>query len=242
MDEMSFYPVDADPLNAYVGLYNSAFSGFCFVDIDVTICSSILSNVIIERSSFILSCSNITCDQSTLYGLNESIFVGAESGGREISTYPGMHFQSCVRQAFTSNTKARVPAARLTTKLTVIGKFCCAMNCSSITNSILCDHMYAHSASLSTCVVLNIKEDLKSCRIEGGQITNVVMHSGCTITSSCILNNVYMFEHTSVGEFVRLDNVILGPDSSLAGGEVHHSLVGSFTGKRCAIGDNKGIR
>ena len=108
---------------------------------------------------------------------------------------------------------------------------CCSLSYCALDNCILASGA-TNANEDSSASASDIRLFLSSRWITIGSGANLAfctLHRGCKVDKNCLLSNVYMSEMSSVSESARLDHVILAPDSSVAGAEVHRSIIGYIT-------------
>lgn len=234
-------------------LTNSNFYDNCHISKGCAIVNTIIiSNAVIGESCCLIGCRRISgpsIGDTTNYGNKEIFVVGAETGGRGITLSYDTPFHSICRDLYLrclSTTTLETHSTRSTSlgncsdaeksiynislpnSSTIIGHGSIISNSSIIEcylgpNCLVADSSIDHSTLLSTTSATTIVRNNVSASF-------CLLQPGCVIEDNCYLDHVHMSEASSVGINARVNQAILGPDSSIAGGECHRSLVGPFIG------------
>jgi NDP-sugar pyrophosphorylase family protein len=163
--------------------------------------------------------------------------VGPETGGRSVSVHAGISYGEICTCVLDRKNKDKASAAPLSSsrydhthqRLTVIGPNCTLFNCDEIINCLLGPNTILKSSSVSNTTVLSSLKRPVSIT-SGARVSNCIVNAACTLTMGCHADHVFMSECSSLGDFARVSHTIMGPDSSVAGGECHHCLLGPFVG------------
>ena len=216
------------------GLYDSFFAGTCFLSDSCRVSSTaIVSNVYLGRCAGIVNCGSVTCQEfnqsSTAFLPNTlQIDVGPETGGRSVTVSVGMNFLEICRQLFSPDEGDGI-IFKYKSRYSIVGDETLVKGCDRVHNCLLGPGCRVTSSSLDACILSSTPSSPISVW-GGANLVHCIMNEACSACNNCLAENVYMSEYSSIGDSARLAHCVLGPDSSVAGGECHHSLLGPFVG------------
>ena len=219
------------------GLYDTVFMGMCFISQSCRVSNTaFVSNLYVGSKVGIISCGSVTCKEyvrpsSESFSEEVAITVGSETGGREVTVSAGMNFLAICKQIFSDKGTASVTSKSCTSKCTfsIIGDSTTILRCDRVHNSHFGPNCVISSSSLDSCVLLSSPS--KSIVVSAGaRLSHCILNESCAATNGCLADHLFMSENSSIGDCARIAHCILGPDSSVAGGECHSSLLGPFVG------------
>jgi Domain of unknown function (DUF4954) len=212
------------------GLYDTFFAGKCFISRSCRVSStSIVSNVFLGFGAGIVNCGSVTCDIPTCEPL--TITVGPETGGRCVIVSAGMNFLTICEQIFRSKAFVGVSDYKkvFQTEYSVIGDNTTIFKCDRVRNSYLGPKCRISSSNLDCCTLSSsIANPIVVSA--GARLSHCIMNESTSASNGCLAEFLYMSENSSIGDCARIAHCVLGPDSSVAGGECHSSLLGPFVG------------
>jgi hypothetical protein len=218
------------------GLQNCNFSGDCIISDGCCLKDiSLLKDVFVGMEAAIVACGFILCNDFCDNFPYINIEVGPETGGRSVSVHAGLSYGEICTLALDRKNKASSAAQSSSSsdhtyqRLTVIGPNSTLFNCDEIINCLLGPNTILKSSSASNSTVLSSSKRPVSIT-SGARVSDCIINAACTLTMGCHADHVFMSECSSLGDFARVSHTIMGPDSSVAGGECHHCLLGPFVG------------
>ena len=219
-----------DDIEVSSGLTNCTFSGTCIISNNCYIIDTMhIRNTVIGEYCVIMGCGIINCCEVSSYGNNMEISIGPENGGREVYVYTGLKYSAICKSIVNRCSDENKPIKPFKSNKNIIGSHSVIIKCDMIRNSLIGSYSSIQSSSIDTCT-LNSNEDRPIKVFDRATLKYCILNQDCSASGSCHAENVYMFESSSIGEYARVVQSILGPDSSIAGGECHHSLLGPFVG------------
>lgn len=225
-----------DGVSLPCGLYDSTFSGRCHISNHARVSATLaLRNVFVGEHASIVGCGKVVCDtdgSGTAFGTGETISLGPENGGRGLTMEAGLTYSAVCRQVFCLPAPAASAASRALGKIrcgfTVVGPHARVFRCDVLRNSYIGPHAQVSSSTLDCCCLVSSQARL--VRVSGGAaLIGCVLHEGCSATA-CRADRAFLLETAALGENARVSQSVVAPDSTVAGGECHHSLVGPFVG------------
>jgi len=219
-----------DDIEVLCGLNNCTFSGSCVICNNCYIIDTIhIRNTFICENSIIIGCGIINCIGTTSFSNNTQISIGPENGGRDVYVYTGLKYSSICSSIINRNLDNTITSISFQSNKNIIGFNSIIMKCDMIRNSLIGSFSSILSSSIDNCT-LNSNKDRPIKIYDKVTLKSCILNHDCSASGFCHAENVYMFECSSLGEYARVVQSILGPDSSIAGGECHHSLLGPFVG------------
>ena len=217
------------------GLQNCNFFGDCIISDGCCIKDIfLLKDVFVGMETVIVACGSILCNDLCDNFPYINIEVGPETGGRSVSVHAGISYGEICSCALDRKNKTNAALSsssndRTQERLTVIGPNSTLFSCDEIINCLLGPNTILKSSSVSNSTVLSSLKRPVSIT-SGARVSNCIINAACSLSMGCHADHVFMSECSSLGDFARVSHTIMGPDSSVAGGECHHCLLGPFVG------------
>jgi hypothetical protein len=242
ISRLTGYVDSIDGIRLPAGLYDSNFSGKCFISERCRVSNTTtVRNVFIGEGASVINCGLVSSQEFSQQmgehftqniGGQLTIDVGPETGGRSVVVSPGMNYAAICNQLFKGKdtvTTASDASRLCCSRYSIIGEESTVVSCDKISNSLLGPNCKISSSTLDNCTLLSTSSNPISVSA-GARLSHCIMNESCTASSNCHAEFVYMSEHSSIGDYARVTQSVLGPDSSVAGGECSHSLLGPFVG------------
>lgn len=218
------------------GLYYSTFSGRCIVSNNCLVSNTLMvKNAYLADYVSIVGCGKVICDSNTRFGNCSLISVGPENGGRNLMLEAGIRYSDICRLALSFSDNEQQPSGTeirffvSMQSMTIFGSHAQAFRCDLIRNIFAGSHSQLSCSSLNSCTLVSTRERPIKV-INGSRLQECILHEGCSASNGCIAERAYLLESASIGDNARIVQSIIGPDSSVAGGECHHSIIGPFVG------------
>ena len=218
------------------GLYDTAFYGICHLSPSCHVSkTTAMNNVFVGNRSVVLGCGVVSSEGgSAMASLGSlTIHVGPETGGRALALRAGMHYADICNQLFEKSAMTTASSIDVNhpspPPMTIVGHASCLSQCDTIFNCQIALHATVTGSSLDHCVLISSESHPVTVSL-GAKLSHCVLHEACTATNGCVAEHVFLCEHSSLGDMARVAQSVLAPDSSVAGGECHHSLLGPFVG------------
>jgi hypothetical protein len=197
------------------------------------------ANIIIDREAVLFDVGSITCSGAARFGAGQLIAIGPETGGRELPLWAevtideaalvtrerGDHAgQAAVKQAVENYARiATSPVGWVRRKARV-------RHVERIRDAYIgVSSVIDHALELTNAAVLSSSEE--STEVSGGAaVRDSVLQYGVTVTGNGIVRGSALLEHSAVDEHASIAASVIGPNTTIAKGEVTSSLVGPFVG------------
>jgi len=112
---------------------------------------------------------------------------------------------------------------------TIIGQSASVRNCSRVTASFIGPYAGVENSEVEASIILSTCEERSN--ITGGSIVErSIVQFSVNVSGHAIVRDSLLMEHSSVETEGKCSHVIACPDSGVATGECHHSLLGPFVG------------
>jgi hypothetical protein len=197
------------------------------------------ANIIIDREAVLFDVGSITCSGAARFGAGQQIPIGPETGGRELPLWAEVTIdeaalvtrervdaagQDAVRQAVEQYTRiATSPVGWVRRKARV--RHIERIRDAYIGVSAVIDH----ALELSNATVLSSSDE--PTEVSGGAaVRDSVLQYGVHVTGNGIVRGSALLEHSAVDEHAAVSASVIGPNTTIAKGEVTSSLVGPFVG------------
>lgn len=242
------YVGDTETEDLPSGVYDTTFRGTCVVSAGCRIAhNELLENVIVYPCACIDRCGRIigtgsdpSSKERLRRGNGTSVDVGPENGGRSVEIFATMGFVKACQMALKDNGEYEPPRKREECDISdeVLGGGADLVfvlpntkvrNCPLLEDCYIGAYANVDSSVLRNCTLNSTRERPVTVRYHCF-VTDSVLEPGVRVLDGAHVASSYLAETASVSVGGQLDNVILGPDSSIARGECHHSLLGPFIG------------
>lgn len=197
------------------------------------------ANIIIDREAVLFDVGSITCSGAARFGSGQLIPIGPETGGRELPLWAEVTIdeaalvtreradrdgQAAVRTAVEQYARiATSPVGWVRRKARV--RHVERIRDAYIGVSAVIDH----ALELTNTAVLSSSEE--STEVSGGAaVRDSVLQHGVHVTGNGIVRGSALLEHSAVDEHASVVASVIGPNTTIAKGEVTSSLVGPFVG------------
>lgn len=195
----------------------------------------LVSNYYISENAVVYNTGSITASCNCAFGNGLVIPIGPETGEIPIPVFADMDME-CVElildtahtpSAFSDYIVMYRDSAYLESGY--IGERCVITDTSSIRDSFIGECSEIRGALLIKGSTLLSSEEEKTTAGSGARIDGSMLQYGCQVNSGAIIFNSLLMEHSESENQSRVSSSIIGPNSSLGGGEVTSTLAGPFT-------------
>ncbi|MGI8907497.1 MAG: DUF4954 family protein [Candidatus Sumerlaeaceae bacterium] len=198
-----------------------------------------LANTYIGPGAVIANCNLITCSGRTSFGNNTEMPISIEVGGREVHSFAELTIP--IAEAVAKN---RHDALLLNSYQAFCAQVAASAECAfsiveagaRITNtSKLVDVYIGPAAQIDNATLLQrttilASPDEQTTISDGAWISDTIVQHGAHVASFAIVNKSVLCEYSCVERQGKVSQSIIGPNTSIAEGEVTASLVGPFVG------------
>jgi hypothetical protein len=206
---------------------------------DCAVWNGRVTNYLIDGNTLIYNVGSLFCSSHASFGSGKALVIGNETGGREVFPFAEMTLSLA-----TALVNRRYDTRLLTAYGTFIERYrargaigfgivesdCCITNTNTIDGSYIGKNTTIDGAtSVSNSTILGAAEEPVEIS-SGALIENSCIQWGCRVSSLAIVENSLLIEHSCVERHAKVAKSIIGPNTSIAEGEVTSCLVGPFVG------------
>jgi NDP-sugar pyrophosphorylase family protein len=221
------------------GVYNSVIVNSVIGSNAVVRNAGAVANYIIEKTAVVYQIGALIASSKCTFGNGIEIAVGIETGGREILSYAELTIPVACSVAMKRQDKIFQKAYRefvdaYLNKCTLpfgvvregsVIRFTQKLEDVWVGNGVIVDG----AALIKNCTLLGSEEEPTEIS-HGAYIVNSCLQWGCEVTSMSIVVDTVLTEHTTAERHGKVIQSIIGPNTSIAEGEVTACLVGPFVG------------
>jgi len=217
------------------GIYDSVIVNSYICSESLVNRCGLVSNYYISGYAVIFNTGTITAGKQCSFGNDIIIPAGPETGEIPIPLFADMDMETAELllenahkpELFSDYTVLYRNSASLDRG--VVGKKTIITDTSTIRDTFTAEGAVIRGAIfISGSTILSSGDEITTVG-SGVRIENSMLQYGCEINSSSILYNSLMMEHSEAENQSRVSSSIIGPNSSLGGGEVTSAIAGPFT-------------
>ena len=197
------------------------------------------THVVIERESVLFDIGSITCSGAATFGCGQDIPLACETGGRELPLWAEVDLtaatlvvrdreqqaqQAQLREAVAQYTK------QLTSSVTWVRRGAMIRHTERLHDVYVGSHaVLDHANGFERVAVLSSPDE--PTRVTGGAtVVDSVLQWGVTVGGNAIIKHSVLLEHSAADDHATIEESLIGPNTTIAKGEVTASLVGPFVG------------
>ncbi len=197
------------------------------------------ANVIIDRESVLFDVGSITCSGAARFGVGQLIPLCVETGGRDLPLWAEVTIDESAlvtRERGDVDGQAAVRAAVeryaaiATSPVGWVRRRARVRHIKRIRDAYIGVHaVIDHALELTNVTVLSSADEVTE--ISGGaSVSDSILQWGVRVTGNGIVRQSALLEHSAVDEHASVSGSVIGPNTTIAKGEVTASLVGPFVG------------
>lgn len=197
------------------------------------------ARVVVERESVLMDVGSITSSGKARFGCGQAPSLGCETGGREVPFWCGITVDDAALVSRLRSDKTGQSAvaaahaayvAALTSQVTWVRRGARILHVERIHDAWIGQHaVIDHALELVDAAVLSAADEVTSVG-GGAAVTQSVLQPGVHVSGGAIVRHSVLCEHAAVEEHGCVDSSLIGPNTTIAKGEVTASLVGPFVG------------
>lgn len=230
--------VELDGAREPAGLLRTTLENVWIEDGVVIRDTTLVSNMRIGEGAAIVGCGRVVHTPGSNFGVGSQIsFV--ETGGRVMRSFPEMTLRDAENAARPGGDtpglaaylrKVEAYAARAASGFGVVQDHAALLHTPRIENAFVGSHARIDGAQRVSETILLSEADAPAVIEDGAVVKDSVVQWGCEVTSLSIVENSVLCEASSVERHGKAIQSIIGPNTTIAEGEVTSSLVGPFVG------------
>jgi hypothetical protein len=197
------------------------------------------ANVVVDHGAVLYDVGAITCGGAAVFGIGQDLPLGVETGGREVPLWAectidqlaavardrGDHAGlESVRRAVTAYTDA------VRSPVTWVRRGARIRHTTRVHDAYVgAGAVVDHALALENAALLSSADEPVSV-VGGAAVTDAIVQWGVTVAGNAIVRHAALLEHAAVDEHATVEGSAIGPNTTIAKGEVTASLVGPFVG------------
>lgn len=217
------------------GIYDSVIIN-SVIDSDALVSQCrLISGYFISENAVIYNTGSLTASCNCSFGNGLVIPIGPETGEIPFPLFADMDME-CAELIFNNAHKPSdfsdyiaMYRNSVNSETGFIGKNCIITDTASIKDTFIGDSAEIRGTLLISGSTLLSSPEEKIYAGSGTRIEGSMLQYGCSVNSGAIVFNSLFMEHTESENQSRVSSSIIGPNSSLGGGEVTSALAGPFT-------------
>lgn len=229
----------AEGVSLPAGIYDCELIN-CVIEDDVCISRvGTLANCYVGHHSVIANCNLVTCSGSTVFGNNTEMAISIEVGGREVHSFAELTIQ--IAEAVAKNRQdqlllngyrefCRQYADATTRNFSMIEEAARVTNCSKLVDVYIGPGARVDNVTIVQRSTILSHADEQTCVTDGAWVSDSIIQHGCHVASMAIIDKSVLCEYSCVERQGKVSQSIIGPNTTIAEGEVTSSLVGPFVG------------
>lgn len=196
-------------------------------------------NVICDRDAVLFDIGTIDCSKAARFGCGQLIPLACELGGRDLPLWAEVTVDDAALVARCRNDQAGQQAVKeaverytqtVTSPVTWVRRRARIRHVKHVHDAYIgVAAEVTNALDVSNVAVLSSAEE--PTRIDGGaSVSDAVLQLGVSVGGLGIVRHSVLCEHSAVDEHATVEASLIGPNTTIAKGEVTASLVGPFVG------------
>ncbi|RLN71258.1 hypothetical protein BBJ28_00017483, partial [Nothophytophthora sp. Chile5] len=235
---------DVDGVPFAPGVYNSALSNVVVLDDALVLDTLVLRNVVLDERACVIKCGSVTCSASApaTCGNGNVLHVGVETGGRDLCVVADMPFaceapesvgEAEVRgdSEFLKKYQAAVDAyvVAIQAPMAIVARNARVRGCSRVEGSFVGEHALLEDCDVANSTILSTAEEPSVVQTKS-IVRDSIVQWNSTVEALSVVENAFLCDASHVERHGVVMNSVIGPNTSVAEGEVTSSFVGPFVG------------
>ncbi len=197
------------------------------------------ANLIVERDAVLFDVGSITCSGAAYFGCGQSLPLACETGGRDVPLWAECTVDSLAMAARDRGDVAGQAALReavaryqktVTSPVAWVRRKARVRHAERVRDAYIGSGAIIDNALEVTNVAVLSSLDEPTEVSGGSAVTDSVLQWGVKITGNAIVRHSAMLEHSAADEHAAIEGSAIGPNTTIAKGEVTATLLGPFVG------------
>ncbi|KAL4092889.1 hypothetical protein PRIC1_011879 [Phytophthora ramorum] len=233
------YRHDVDGIPFPCGVYNSALSNAVVLDDALVKDTLVLKNVLVDREASVIKCGTVAGpDEDTACGNGNLLHVGVETGGRDLRIVADLPF-SLAAQVATRRGDAQFLTlydafvnkyvAEIKAPMSIVALKARVRGCSRVEGTFVGDFAVVEDSDVSNSTILSTEHERSVVRTKS-IVRDSIVQWNSTVEALSVVEGAFLCDTSHVERHGVVMSSVLGPNTSIAEGEVTSSFVGPFVG------------
>ncbi|KAL3664491.1 hypothetical protein V7S43_010243 [Phytophthora oleae] len=230
---------DVDGIPMPCGVYNSALSNVVVLDDALVKDTLVLRDVLVDTRASAIRCGSVTGPEKDATCANGHILhVGVETGGRDLRVVADMPFALGAAVAtrrgdheFLRNYDAFVDkyVAAVKAPMAIVAPNACVRGCSRVQGSFIGAYAVVDDCDVANSTILSTQEEPSVIRTKC-IVRDSIVQWNSTVEALSVVEGAFLCDTSHVERHGVVMSSVIGPNTSVAEGEVTSSFVGPFVG------------
>ncbi|GMF26697.1 unnamed protein product [Phytophthora lilii] len=230
---------DVDGVPFACGLYNSALSDALVLDDALVKDTLVLRGVLVDTRAAVVACGSVVGPEPQQAAANGRVLhVGVETGGRHVRVVADLPFSLAAAVATRRGNAAFLKAYdnfvdqyvdRVKTSVTIVAPDARVRGCSRVQGCFVGDFALVEDCDVSNSTILSTKEEPTVIRTKC-IVRDSIVQWNSTVEAVSVVEGAFLCDTSHVERQGIVMSSVIGPNTSIAEGEVTSSLVGPFVG------------
>ncbi|GDY14986.1 hypothetical protein LBMAG53_38640 [Planctomycetota bacterium] len=197
------------------------------------------ANLVIEHQAILYDVGSITCSGTAVFGTGQDLPLGIETGGREVPLWAECTIDHLAAVARNRHDTAGLEGIRraveryrdaLRSPVGWVRRGAHVRHTTRIHDAYIgAGALVDHALALDNVALLSSVDEPVQI-LGGAAVTDSVVQWGAKAAGNAIVRHAVLLEHSGVDQHATVEGSAIGPNTSIAKGEVTASLVGPFVG------------
>ncbi|KAE8898786.1 hypothetical protein PF005_g8178 [Phytophthora fragariae] len=234
------YSHDVDGIPFRCGVYNSALSNAVVLDDALVKDTLVLKNVLVDARAAVIQCGSVTGPEQldAVCGNGRELHVGVETGGRDLRVVADMPFSLGAAVAtkrrdveFLETYDAFVDkyVAEIKAPMAIVAQNARVRGCARVEGTFVGEHALVEDSDVANSTILSTAEEPSVVRMKS-IVRDSIVQWNSTVETLSVVEGAFLCDTSHVERHGVVMSSVIGPNTSVAEGEVTSSFVGPFVG------------
>ncbi|CEG39757.1 uncharacterized protein PHALS_09993 [Plasmopara halstedii] len=232
---------DVDGISFASGVYNSALKNVVVLDEALVKDTMVLRDVLVDAQASIIKCTSVTGSKNkdaVVSANGNSLHVGVETGGRDLRIVADLSFKLGVAVVTQRNDVDFLTAynsfvdkyvAAVKAPMAIVAQSARVRGCNRVQESFVGHFATIEDSDVVNSTILSTKEEPSVIK-DKSHVSDSILQWNSTIEALSIVQDTFLCDTTHVERHGIVISSVIGPNTSIAEGEVTSSFVGPFVG------------
>lgn len=197
------------------------------------------ANLVCEREAVLFDVGSITCGGAAVFGCGQDLPVAVETGGREVPVWAELDVRAAAdiaRDRADRHGQAAIASAAgryrdaLCAPLAWVRRGANVRHVERVLDAYIGPAAVVNHAQALIDVAVLSSPDEPTEVVGGATVEHAVLQWGVRVGGNAVVRHSVLCEHCAVDEHGTVAESVIGPNTTIAKGEVSASLVGPFVG------------
>ncbi|TMW55392.1 hypothetical protein Poli38472_013283 [Pythium oligandrum] len=220
------------------GCYRSTLKNVLVLDNALVKDTTAISNAIVDAHASVIACGSITCAKKTAFGNGVTLSVGVEIGGRDLRVFAELPFdvarEIAGNRADTNlleeyNEFVQQYTSKVTSRFTLVSRHARLLRCPRVDASFIGSFAVVEDSDVHGSSILSTQSEPSRVRCKS-IVRDSIVQWNSVVEDLSFVERGFLCDASHVGRHGIVMSSLLGPNTSIAEGEVTSCFVGPFVG------------